>query len=105
MKNVKESETVSSVYADVIPVNRSPVDTVPPGSTIYADVEMNQRPTPSDNTIYASIQSSTTSGPTGGTVKAMNPVYQEAIEVKDGAECDAAGYPVYAEPMKLKKCH
>lgn len=54
-KDIKQNEEASAIYATVVPVNRQLDDTIPLGGTIYADVEMIERPTPS-NTIYSSVQ-------------------------------------------------
>src|SRR6218665_3228089 len=66
-KDIKQNEEASAVYATVVPVNSQLDDTVLLGNTIYTDVEMTQRPTPSD-TIYASVQPIGEAMDTGNTV-------------------------------------
>lgn len=66
-KDTTQNETASSVYATVVPVNRELDATVPLDNTIYADVEMTQRPNPS-NAIYDSVQHISEALDTGNSV-------------------------------------
>ena len=120
MKSTRHTETVPSVYATVYLENRPSYGIEPSGNTIYADVEMTQRPAPSSNTIYASIQPTSEAVDMGKSVDyadldfprshqqkptstdkitaCLSPIYSQPCD-----SISSASNTVYVEPFKQNK--
>lgn len=102
MNDRKQSETISCVIEHVVPDNRPSDGTVPPSNTIYADVEMTQRPTFSNNSIYASVRPTSEAFYMGKNVVYANLDIPQKVQQKPRCadKITACLSPIYSQPYK-----